>query len=91
MTYPNVQAYLPDAVNPSHYSRINVYSTLNDWMDYDFIVPDHQRDLAMAILQRAFDEWHETDPCIPMYEALCDALDEYAITYSSRINDAADE
>ena len=85
MLYTNV-AITPDESRPQH-TRINVYSVLNDWMDYDFVVDSKQEEVALEILQTAFDEWNmDDDPALTMFEFLEDALTQSGIMFDSKIN-----
>lgn len=85
MLYTNV-AITPDEACPQN-TRINVYSTVNEWMDYDFVVSSCREDDALEILQKAFDDWHEdNDPLLTMFESLEKALIEAGIPFESYIN-----
>ena len=85
MLYANV-TIVPDESCPLN-TRINVFSELNDWMDYDFVVSACREEDAMAVLQSAFNAWHEdNDPMLTMFESLERALIDSGIPFESRIN-----
>lgn len=84
MRYANATVVTPDT--DAEHTHINVYSWVNDWMDYTFKVSHSQEDEALEVLQRAFDAWHDEDPCVPMFEALEMALTEARIPFESQIN-----
>lgn len=85
MVYANATV-CPDESCPQN-TRINVYSELNDWMDYDFVVSACREDEALEILQTAFDAWHQDDdPALTMFETLEQALIDSGIPFESRIN-----
>ena len=85
MHYANV-TITPDESCPQN-TRINVFSELNDWMDYDFVVSACREEDAMTVLQSAFNAWHEdNDPMLTMFESLERALIDSGIPFESRIN-----
>lgn len=51
-------------------AEINVYSDLNDWIDYTFIVPAEHGLNAANALENAYIEWFDSDPCETLFEAL---------------------
>ena len=67
--------------------EINFYSTLNPDMDYTFTVPKERILAAANVLEKAWDAWWDEDPCVPMFEALGQALTEAGIPFESRINE----
>ena len=83
--YANATVITPEGDND--YCHINVYSDLNDWMDYTFKVHPCREDGALEILQRAFNAWHEDDQYVTMFEALEEALIEAGIPFESQINE----
>ena len=86
MRYANANVYQPmDGEAPN--TRINVFSELNDWMDYDFVVSSCREEDALEVLQTAFNAWHEDDdPALTMFEHLERALIDAGIPFESRIN-----
>lgn len=67
--------------------HINVYSYMNDWMDYTFIVPTEHTDDAIATLEKAWDAWWEDEGCETMFDTLETALFEAGIPFESLINE----
>lgn len=76
-------------------SLINVYSSMNDWMDATFTVDDKDRADAVRTLEKAYDDWFEPVPeaeCECWGDWLCEALDEAGIKYEvSYADDDSDE
>ena len=76
-------------------SLINVYSSMNDWMDATFTVDDKDRADAVRTLEKAYDDWFEPVPeaeCECWGDWLCSALDEAGIKYEvSYADDDSDE
>jgi hypothetical protein len=73
-----------------HTAIINVFSELNEWIDYDFIVPTDMRFQAGNALQEAYDAWFEDDPCDPLLVRLQNALTDACIPFSCVDNSEED-
>lgn len=68
-------------------SIINVYSDLNEWIDYCFIVNIENETDAKNALEQAFDEWFEIDTYTTIFEHLENALKDLNIDYECKINE----
>ena len=53
-----------------NYTPIKLYSPLNDWIDYIFIIPDEDAENAFNIIQSAYDDWNNIDTSTPVSDYL---------------------
>ena len=60
---------------------INVYSSTNDWIDYNFVVSTHRLSAAVEALEQAWDAWWDTDPSLTLFEELELALEKAGIPF----------
>ena len=57
-----------------NYTPIKLYSTLNDWIDYIFIIPDEESESAFSIIQSAYDDWNSIDTDTPVSDYIAEKL-----------------
>lgn len=65
-------------------TAIQVWSELNEWMDYTFWVRTPRVDDAVKVLSAAWDDWFDTDPNDTMLDHLFNALARHGIGYRIR-------
>ncbi|MBR1634214.1 MAG: hypothetical protein IJ682_04025 [Lachnospiraceae bacterium] len=44
-----------------NHTIFQLFSPLNDWIDYVFVIPDEDAESALNIIQSAYDDWNKTD------------------------------
>ena len=59
---------------------IKLYSPLNDWIDYIFIIPDEDAESAFSIMQSAYDDWNSIDTGALVSDYITEKLSESDIT-----------
>ena len=57
-----------------NHTIIKLYSTLNDWIDYIFIIPDEESESAFSIIQSAYDDWNSIDTDTPVSDYIAEKL-----------------
>lgn len=83
----NINIRIPE--NAPYCVEIDVFSTMNDFIDYTFTVNAAREEEAVAALQRAYDDWWETadDTGLTMFEQLEHALTVAGIPFESKVNE----
>ena len=57
-----------------NHTPIKLYSPLNDWIDYIFIIPDKDAKNAFNIIQSAYDDWNSIDTDTPVSDYIAEKL-----------------
>ena len=61
---------------------INVYSELNEWIDFCITVNDlYNLQAAKEIIDKAYDEWFNNDICEPIADYICRSLEDKKIEF----------
>ena len=68
-------------------TTINVFSMMNEWIDYDFIVPTDMKHRALEALSKAYHAWWDDDTELTMFEELEFALKDAGIPFTSVVNE----
>ena len=63
-----------------HHAILQLYSPLNDWINYIFIVPIEAANSAFNIIQSAFDDWNSLDTSITVSDYITAELSASDIT-----------
>lgn len=71
---------------------INVYSELNPWIDF-YVVINNEKEFgeAYVVVDRAYDEWNETDNCEPVADYISGKLTERGIKHEVYFKDEEEE
>ena len=72
-------------------TTINVFSMMNEWIDYDFIVPTDMKHRALEALSEAYDRWWDDDTGLTLFEELEFALKDAGIPFTSVVNEVEEK